>query len=558
MEIVDDEPLARVGLLDPRGQPVLSRRLPGTAHTAQLELPRGEYGRYTVQVRTAAGVDHEEALDFAPPPFPLVVSVAAPAGQALVPVSAGARLEVPVLAGDEVDLAVRLEALEDVSLTADLGGQGGRDLELRADERWFEVLPLDGPRSLRLQTDSATWEAEVVPVPADAEALRAALELEEVVFPATPAGTPDLGRPRGRVSLAAGWWRGLLQALGLGVRARDPHSPWSHQGLTLHNHGEADLNVVVEAVVLDGAGELAEPFRARVRAGQDQSGRVRVLLRVPAGRSARTSLPLHVHEALLDEVDVAEEAWTRRITVAALGSRQPLHVVEEPLYVSRGSTVASLGLVGSVLAAVLGAGLLALRGRRWLEERATSELMTISLFGALTFLVGALGRLLTMGFAAVLGPFATLLTNLVDDAFRYTLLATLVTLLPRPGTGALAVLTGWLLSGIALGSFSATDVLFVGSRVLFLEGALYVFGLTRDPGWREQAAVLRWLRLSAAFGIASVLTSATGLVLHVTLYRLFLADWYVAMVLVGPGFLYVVAACALAVPFSESLRRIQR
>ena len=541
-----ERPLQRVVVLDPEGVPLSTRRLAGEATEVSLDLPRGAPGRYTLELSTVDGERFERSVDLVAPAFPVEVRVAAPAG-----------LEVPVHPGDGVDVAVALVAWETASFTVDLG-DGPTLLHLRADERWSAVVPLDGPRTVDLLVGFEEFSAELVPVEQDPAELAERLVLRSLTFPANLAGEADIARPRGRVGLASGWWRSLLGSFGLGVRARDALAPWSYQALTLENRGERDLNVVVEAEVLDGEGAQAAPFRARLRGGQDQSGKVRVLLRVPAGEQARASLPFHVDEAALDGLDLSQQVWTRRLTISPLGSERPLQVVEEPLYVSRGSTVASLGLVVAFGAAILGAGLLALRGRRWLEERATSELMTISLFGALTFLVGAVGRLLTMGLAALLGPFATLLTNLVDDAFRYTLLATLITLLPRPGTGALAVLTGWLLSGIALGAFSATDVLFIGSRVLWLEGALYLFGLTRETGWREQSAVARWVRLSLGFGVASVLTSATGLVLHVTLYRLFFADWYVAMLLIGPGFLYVVLACALAVPFAESLRRIQR
>jgi cbb3-type cytochrome oxidase subunit 1 len=151
-----------------------------------------------------------------------------------------------------------------------------------------------------------------------------------------------------------------------------------------------------------------------------------------------------------------------------------------------------------------------------------------------------------------------MLTGLIDDVLRYGLLATLLTLLPRPGTAALAALTQWLLSGIALGSFGPSDLLFVTGRVLWLEGGLWLTGITRSRAWLEEHPVRRWLRLALALGGASAAANATGLILHVTLYRLFLADWYVAMVILGPGFLYVVLAVAVAVPLSDSLRRIQR
>ena len=57
---------------------------------------------------------------------------------------------------------------------------------------------------------------------------------------------------------------------------------------------------------------------------------------------------------------------------------------------------------------------------------------------------------------------------------------------------------------------------------------------------------------------AEVISEATSLMLSVALYRLFLADWYVVMMLLGPALGYTALACALAVPFAESLRRIQR
>ena len=88
--------------------------------------------------------------------------------------------------------------------------------------------------------------------------------------------------------------------------------------------------------------------------------------------------------------------------------------------------------------------MLVLRLPGWLRQARTSELMTIALFGALSFIISAAGQLVGMGFAAVLGPFGILVTGLVDDVFRYALWAVLLTLMPRPGTATLVLLTHWL------------------------------------------------------------------------------------------------------------------
>jgi hypothetical protein len=138
-----------------------------------------------------------------------------------------------------------------------------------------------------------------------------------------------------------------------------------------------------------------------------------------------------------------------------------------------------------------------------------------------------------------------------------TLLATLITLRPKVGTASLATLVGWLLQGLVFGDFSPTGMAFLLSRLAILETCLWGVGLSRGGEWRDQSRLRRWFRLALGMGLAAVLSQAVGLVLQVVLYRLFLADWYVALVLALPGLLYPMLAAALAVPFAESLREVE-
>jgi hypothetical protein len=303
--------------------------------------------------------------------------------------------------------------------------------------------------------------------------------------------------------------------------------------------------------VVDAEGRPAAAFRSRVREADTASGAVTVLLRIPAGERARAALPFFVERAA-----VAEGAYLRLVEVTPLGSTVPLHRLERPLFLGRGSPWASLGFVLALLASLGGLVLLVRRGPRWLRALNTAELMTIALFGSLTFVVAAAARLLGYGVASVLGPFAPLLTGLVDDAFRTCLLAVLVMLVPRVGVVAFASLVGYLMRGLALGSFHPADLLYFGSVVCFLEGCLWLAGLTRHQRWLDEGRLSRWVRMSFGFGVANALSVAAGLVVTVVLYRLFLADWYVAMMLFLPGFLYVVVGCWLAVRFAESLRKV--
>jgi hypothetical protein len=209
------------------------------------------------------------------------------------------------------------------------------------------------------------------------------------------------------------------------------------------------------------------------------------------------------------------------------------------------------------LVSLMGLIMLVWAAPRWVRTASTSDLATISMFGTLLFGVSAATQLASMSISSLLGPFAVLVTGLVDDALRVTLLATLITLRPKIGTVTLAVLVAWLLRGMSFGAFSVSGLIFLFSRLLWLELFFWIFGLSRNGRWREQRVLLRWARLAGALGLSSLLSQASGLVLSVVLYRLFLADWYIGLMLALPGLLYPVIACAVAIPVADGLRRVE-
>lgn len=546
--------LVRVEVLDPEGRVLGTQRADPAVDTLALALPWPASGDYQARVTDAEGV---HTLPLEVDLRPLLWWVEAPVGQTRQALEDGSSLSLRLPEAPSAS-ALILQPQSDAQVQVQVNGQS-QSRDLRAGEPW--ILPLDlqpgQPMAIQASLGAAQLRTTLDPQALSTEEMAAQVHIAALRFPANPNGMADPSRPRDRVQLPAPWWSATLDRLGLGIRARDQWAPWAWQAVRVENSGPEAVNLVLRSQILDTQGQPAAAFLPRLREADDGSGRVSVLLRVPAESSATASLPLFVNEAMLGLDQARSKQWTQQLELIPLGSTQPLHTERRPLHVSRGNSVASLGLILALLAAMAGTALLLVRGKRWLASP-TSELMSIALFGSLSFTVGAAGRLLTTGVATFLGPFAVFLTALVDDCLRYSLLATLLTLLPKPGTAALYLLTGWLLSGVVLGSFSPTDVLFVGGRVLWLEGALYLFGITRSRRWLDHGPFWRWLRLGLALALASVATSATGMVLHVVLYRLFLAPWYVAGVLIGPGFLYVLLACAVALPFADSLRKIQR
>lgn len=552
--IESSAPVERATLLGPGGETLLSRRLPAPLTSLRLDWRPPAPGRYTARV-WLEGAPHDATFEVTAPGRPFTLTLEAPVGQGALALGDTPPPPVVLIDGAPAQVALTLTARE----------AGLARLSLGADEVSRALLPgerlallttLDGPAALVASLDEVSQQLWLPTERAPLTALRAQLSVGEPRFPAESNGAPELARPAGRVTLPSAWWRAVQGALGLGVRPRDSGVPWAYQAIPVTNRGEQAVNLSLSARVLGPDGAPAPAFRPDNRGGESPNGAVTALLRVPAGEEAVAILPVYVDEALLRQGD--GRVFTRRVELSALGQATPLAVIEAPLHVSEGSAGASVGLLVGLVSAGLGLRQLKREGPAWLSEPPTSALLTISLFAAVAFLFNAASLLVGVGVATVLGPFSPLLTGLVDGAARAALLATLLTLHPRPGVAGLYLLTQALLSAFTFGRVGLVELVFVAKRVFWVELCLRAFGLTTHPGWRDEPRPRRWARLAAALCCAEVVSEATSLMLHVALYRLFLADWYVAMMLLGPALAYTALACALAVPFAESLRRIQR
>ncbi len=538
-----------VDVRDAAGLPVVRGSASASARSATLALPPGVRGELVVHV-TEGGEVAEARLDLGDADA-LDATLAVPLGAAPVSLSAGDTVPLTLLEGATAQAALRVRAPlgESVSVLVD----GVVIVDVGAGQARLVMFPVTGDAAL------AVARAGQPPIHAaiDVRGLSLADARDQVTvvatrFPTLPDGTDDEVRPSGRVTLPSAWWRRVLEYTALGVRARDPYTPWAWTAVDLHNDGDNALDVVVRLRVLGPDRAPDRAFRPRLRDSDDGTGNISVLLRLPPGRTVSASLPLFV-----DDDAIGDGPWTRVVEVLPLGLGQALRVDEAPLYVTRTSSVLAAGLVATLAVAAAGALWVATGLRRWLRELDTASLVTIALFSALSFVAGAVGQLVGLGLAAAVGPFATMVTGLLDDALQATLLGTLVYLLPRPGVATLSVLVAWLLRGVATGTLSPQDLLFVGCRIATLEGSLWAVGLTRGGAWRDGARMGRIVRLGGGLAVASLTGTATALVLHSALYRLYYAPWYVIMVLGGPGFLYVLAAAGVADRVATQLRRVE-
>ncbi|GDX80036.1 hypothetical protein LBMAG42_18470 [Deltaproteobacteria bacterium] len=522
--IAASRPGFSVELLDAAGVPLA--RGAAAADTTTVALPPGTVGAVTVHV-VAGGAWADVQVDVGDPEATVEIEV--PLGAPPQHVRPGEMARVTLIEGATTWARYRHG---DATGSFEVGGTGAALLM----QNGLSDGPIFGVSVDRLTLAAAARQ----------------LVVSDIGFPATETGIADLVRPTGRVTLPSPWWRAVLDRSALGVRARDEFTAWAWTAIHLENTGTSPMDVVVRSRILGPDGAPDPAFRPRVRAADDGTGNTSVLLRVPARASAVATIPLFVEEAAL-----GSGPWTRVIEVLPLGLDAPLLTRADPLFVSRSSSWVAAGLALTLTASAAGVALVLLRVRRWLREFDTASLVTIALFGALTFVAGTVGQLLGLGAAAAAGPFATMVTGLVDDALQATLIGALITILPRPGTATLTVLVAWLLRGVAMGTLSPMDIAFVACRIATLEGGLWLFGLTRGEVWREAPRVRRVIRLGLGLAVGSLTGTAASLVLHAALFRLYFAPWYVAMVLIGPGFLYVLAAAGVADRVASQLRRVE-
>ncbi|MBN2797762.1 MAG: hypothetical protein JXX28_01325 [Deltaproteobacteria bacterium] len=550
VEVVLRGPADQVEVLGPQGEVLAARRGGQGLDALWIDVPV-DWERASA-VRATRG---EAQVTSALAPLALWggvdVALQLPLGQPLA-WRPGEGIALRPVDGLPVPLGLQLTAVHPAEITVGAGQVRERVALPVAGQRRLIPLSLGAGDSLWLEAGGARLEIPTTWSPVPRAEAAAKLAWIEGRFPADPRGLPETGRPEDRVTLPSRWWGALLRRVGLGERLSPELGPWAWEAVTLGNSGDQPLDLSLSASVLEPDGTPSRVFRPRLREADGQLSRVVSLLRVPPGGEATAVLPVYVDPRLAHQ-----GTWIREVRVTPLGSAEPLLVHREPLYVSRGSAWLAGGLAVTLLGAALGLAWLGLGLRRWLRERSTSELMTVALFGTLAAVLTATSRLLLSGVGAALGPFSPLVVGLLDDVLRTALVATLLSLLPRRGVAALGVLVGWLVQLLLLGSFLPTDLIFVGARVAWLEGGLWLAGITRPTGWRDASPLGRWARLSLGLGVASVLSTGGGLVLHMTLFRLWFAPWYVAMVLLLPGFAYVLVGVALAVPFAESLRRVE-
>ncbi len=407
--------------------------------------------------------------------------------------------------------------------------------------------------------EDTTWEhiTELQLQAATVEEIAAQLAIEDVQMPTDDAGTAD---PRQRADT-------LYHAQPLlgrwGQSPIDVYTPIAHQTVHLRNHSESTLHVVVSSINRDAKSGKVIQFLAppeAVNAGTDMSVSFASL---PPGTLSAIPLPIY-----FNPLSARAGEYTREIEVKVWGSNATVLREQRPLHIVVPNRQALFITVLAVLASSIGLAGVLRHHRQIFARFTTKQLIVIALFGATVFVCVIIPSTLFLNLIrALLGPVSVLLTGLMNETLYYALLTALLIYIngspqkaeqeecavenraygkteKKPGVILLASAVRLLLGAVTFGLFTPMEIIYTGTSVLLLE-----------TGYRlvQRRGLLAW---AVALGICDALAVYVDFQLSIVFYRLFYADWYIAMRILVEGFAYTFIGVLLGSRLGRGLWRV--
>jgi len=535
-------------LIDTRGVSgsVISRWVPQSdVETVWFPVDWSKHDSIQVQAHIQGAI---QTTNVTGPETTDTLRIAVPLGQDVRVLRDGSTVVYPTLGDESPQVGISLTSMDNAPVEIRVGDTVHTEPNPVFGQRVSLSSEMDGSTDVEVRLGSTVIKASLQAAPIDIVTARSQVSIVDIRYPTDSRGNADLARPRGVIGLPSRWWAALLSHFRIGIRPHDRTVPWAYASVQIRNDSDVPLNLSARMrVTQDGSPD--PDFIPTMRDVDDGTGWVSVQFRVLASDSSTVSLPLYVDERALGEENRGRSARAMKVEVSAIGSGSTLADENLPLHVQRGSSFAALGVLLGLVGSLGGLILIASRLRAWLSLP-TSTLVTIALFSTLSFVVNAAAQLLGMGISGVLGPFAFLVSGLIDETIRACLLATLLILRPKPGVCALTVLVGWLMRSVIMGMGGPADLLYLTGHVMFLEGSLWLCGLTRGRD-------LTFLRIGAALAMCFSVSILAALSFNVVLYRLFYASWYIGLNVVMSGLVFPFVGAWLAVPFAWSLQRVE-
>ena len=256
------------------------------------------------------------------------------------------------------------------------------------------------------------------------------------------------------------------------------------------------------------------------------NGETTALISLDGKKTQSFIIPLYI-----DYFTVLEGDYSLRVTVYGNGQEK---VQEVPLKIAKKHSLGMLAVGFSFICAVLVLAF-AYKLKQCVYDIGAKGAITVALFAALAFggitmpttLIGDLLHVF-------LGPFSGLLTGLLSGMLQYLLIVSLLVLFRRPGVVSLLFFVKYMLTGIMFGHFTPLGFLSCCVSVVVLEAVLQLSGFYRQTELKAHFMVM----FSILLGVTDAFTTFINMEQMMFFYRLYYADWYLALYMLVNGLLY--------------------
>ena len=184
---------------------------------------------------------------------------------------------------------------------------------------------------------------------------------------------------------------------------------------------------------------------------------------------------------------------------------------------------------------------------QYLRKSHLRDVILCALLGCLTFITVTIPGQVLWGIGAILGPFDWLIHGLAFDVLLYMLYTISVLLRPKFGTLTMVMFIKWIMYSLFFGRLSIISMLWLATSALFFEPLLYITGVTRGK--------ISLPSLLISFTLAGLVDRYVDLMLYMALYRLYYANWYVFIYVIG-NTLYTIPGIVMGYSLSRYLRGV--
>ena len=418
------------------------------------------------------------------------------------------------------------------------------------DERLSTTARISG--TVFLENASGEQWKRTVTVPlrsATLDEIAGQLSIEKVVMPTDARGNSDSRQRPDAISHLRPLLGGLGRWFGARERYVNEFEPVAYQTVHIHNHSHDTIHVIVASINRDLKRGDTVPFLAPPDAINAGTNRSLAFVSLTGESTTTVPLPIYFNPASThaDGADfIGAGRYERAIEAKIWGSNTTVLHTTRPLLIVTPNLHALFVTCVVIVATSLGSGLLLRFHQRLFSLFSTKQLILISLFGTTIFIaVSVPSTLLANLVPALLGPIAFLITGSINEMLYYTLLTSLLMLIPKAGVITLVSAVRLLLGSVMLGLFTPASLLYTGSTILLLEA-----------GFQFARKGANILALALVFGICDAISVYVDFQLSITLYRLFYADWYILARIFIDGFVYTFAGVLLGRQLGRGLWRI--